>query len=176
MSERVPKTRRDVLRQIWGQITKPNPPQSGYNKLYFKSDNKLYSLNSSNVESVIGEPTGRQTQITVSIPGLYEAIASDHIISDYNHMSLIWTLPSANLIQYSMQSEVADTSDNGVVTIMIDGVAVDVGLTIVANNTLYTSAALTTAVNTGSTIDIKVTPGSSGDAENLTTTLLLAYT
>jgi hypothetical protein len=36
------------------QISTPSNPTSGYNKLYFKSDGKLYRLNSSGVETLIG--------------------------------------------------------------------------------------------------------------------------
>lgn len=48
---------------IWGeaimkQITTPSNPSTGYNKLYFKSDGKLYKLSSAGVEAEIGAGTG----------------------------------------------------------------------------------------------------------------------
>ena len=40
------------------QIATPSNPAAGYDKLYFKSDDKLYGLNSSGVEVLIGPSTG----------------------------------------------------------------------------------------------------------------------
>lgn len=43
---------------IMQQISTPGNPSSGYNKLYFKSDGKLYKLSSAGVETEIGAGGG----------------------------------------------------------------------------------------------------------------------
>jgi len=48
----------DPTAVVFTQITTPANPASGYNKTYFKSDNKMYKLTSSGVESEVGGGSG----------------------------------------------------------------------------------------------------------------------
>lgn len=51
------------------QLTTPSNPSAGYDKLYFKSDDKLYKLNSSGVEAEVGASGGTTVE---EIPGFIE--------------------------------------------------------------------------------------------------------
>src|SRR5574343_1168262 len=46
------------------QTTTPSTPSSGFNKLYFKSDDKLYTLDSAGTESPVGSGVGDKNYIT----------------------------------------------------------------------------------------------------------------
>lgn len=63
---------------IHAQISTPSNPSSGFNKLYFKSDSKLYSLNSAGDENVIGgvATASDAGSITTYVPIIKDAIHS----------------------------------------------------------------------------------------------------
>lgn len=95
---------------IQKQISTPANPTSGYNKLYFKSDNKLYQLTSAGVESEIG--TGGAGDVTdvgdcatgACLDGtsdggtyikFYDAQGAGQLITGNLTEARTWTLPDA---------------------------------------------------------------------------------
>jgi len=57
----------------WTQITTPSNPASGNNRIYFKSDNKLYKLTSGGTESEVGGSSGMTNPMTTTGDVIYSS-------------------------------------------------------------------------------------------------------
>jgi hypothetical protein len=71
------------------QIATPTNPASGSNKLYFKSDNKLYSLTSAGTETEIGAGGGSSVDCDQSDPT--QICIVEDFIAGYNNSGIIGT-------------------------------------------------------------------------------------
>jgi hypothetical protein len=77
------------------QITTPTSPSAGTNKIYAKSDNKLYILNSAGVESQVGGGATSYLSVIVNSSSTYALTSSnDVLVCDCTSTSQTITLPS----------------------------------------------------------------------------------
>lgn len=118
------------------QISTPSSPASGYNKLYFKSDNKLYTLTSGGVESVAG--SGAATEVFI-IPGTFPSAAT-------TNLSKTWFAPAACTI--SKVDLYVDTAGSGTGSTVVD----------INKNGTTICASTKLTLTTTETSDLDVTP------------------
>lgn len=69
------------------QTATPANPASGYNKIYFKSDDKAYTLTSAGVEAEVGSGSGAETEVFI-IAGTFPSAAT-------TNLSKTWYAPAA---------------------------------------------------------------------------------
>ena len=96
------------------QTTTPANPASGYNKLYFKSDDKIYKLNSAGVEAELG--SGGTSAETFIIPGTL-ATGTD--------LAKTWYLPfNCKITSATAYVKTAGTTNSTVFDINLDGTTI----------------------------------------------------
>jgi hypothetical protein len=126
----------------------------------------------------IGDPN-KVAQVVLAFPDDYEKANDTAMIKNQLNTNFLWQRAKAYLVKYTVWSEVADTGDDGKVSVRINGAEVNTsagGLTIVADETLYSTVVNidSTAydINPGESLEVTCLKGTNGNAENLTVTML----
>jgi hypothetical protein len=118
---------------------------------------------------------GTVRQVVVIIPDFYEDASSTGLIVADLRSSLTWTLPVSYCVHYKVYSDVADSGDDGKVSVRINATELNTsagGLTIAADKTWYSTVVnIATAaydINPGEAVEVTSVKGTTGDACDLT--------
>jgi len=118
-------------------------------------------------------------QIIAMIPGLYEDASNTALIDSDLNSAVKWDKPKAYLVKFSVYSKVADTGDNGQASVRINDTEVNTtagGETIVAAKTWYPTVVnidpAAYDINNGEAIELTAIKGSTGDATDLTVSMV----
>jgi len=122
---------------------------------------------------------GTIRQMVVIIPGTYEDASNTALISSDLLSSLIWNLPVSYLVQFSVFSKTHDSGTHGQASVRINSTEVNTttgGLTIAADATWYSTIVdIATAaydINPGEAIEITCVKNGTGDASDLTVSMI----
>jgi len=134
---------------------------------------------SGNVTSLYYGKTYQTTQVTVMIPGLYEDASNTALIVSDLNSALIWQKAVSYLVKFSVYSKVHDTGTHGQASVRVNGAEVNAtvgGETIAADATWYpTVVNINTTnydINYGEAIEITAVKAGTGDATDLTVSMV----
>jgi hypothetical protein len=125
----------------------------------------------------------RVEQVDIAVNGYYEDAANTALIlSDLNTV-LLWNKSKAYAVRYKVWSKVHDShATHGKATVLINATELNTsadGLTIAADATWYSTVVdIVTAaydINNGEAIELSVTKGGTGDAHDLTVSIIFVY-
>lgn len=122
---------------------------------------------------------GTVRQVVVIIPSTYEDASNTALITSDLKSNLVWKLPKSYLVQYHVYSAVHDSGTHGQASVRINATEVNTttgGLTIAANTTWYSTVVdIDTAaydVNSGELIEVTAVKNGTGDASDLTVSMI----
>jgi hypothetical protein len=122
---------------------------------------------------------GEVTQMVICIPGLYADASSTGLVAADLKMNILWRKPKSYCVYFSMWSRIHETGTHGTASVRINGTELNTtagGLTIAADATLYATVVdIATAaydINDGEAIEITSVKAGSGDASDLTATMI----